>query len=100
MQIKFLYHILRNIWQSHLWVFGPFQWSHEVKIGEICVGKLGSLHQYDSVQEVFDEKQVGCWGTYIFRIVDEVASHCGLDSIWILLLSADVADKFDISHIF
>jgi hypothetical protein len=77
----------------YLCVLGPFQWSHEVKVGEICASKLGSSRRYDTVQKYFDEQQVGCWGTYIFWIVDEVPSHCGSGSMWILLLSLDVAYK-------
>ena len=100
MQIVFVYHFLRYIWQFNLCVLWPFQWSHELKIGEICACKLGSLHRYDAVQKYFDEQQVGCWGTNIVRIVDEVPCHCGSGSIWILLLGSDIANKLDVSHIF
>ncbi len=62
--------------------------------------KLGSSRQYDAVQKYVDEQQVGCRDTNIFRIVDEIPSHCGSGSIWIFLLGLDIANELDVSDIF
>ncbi len=45
----------------------------------------------NAIEKCFDSEDICCWGSAVARVIDEIAPHGDLCSVWILLLRSIVA---------
>ena len=92
-------YLIGYVGKFHFDVIWPFEWCHEVEVGDVHCHKLGSFGRDDAVEEHLGNEHVSRWGGYFARIVDAFAAHCESRVVGIVFFWSDCTDKLAVGDI-
>ena len=81
-------------------VFGAFERSFKVEVGDVDGHELCTGSGDDAVEEDFGHKHFCGGGGDFTRVVDSVATNGEPSAVWFKFLRADAAHKFSVGDVF